>query len=58
MDNFVVDQDNYISIVDPSSVYKIIYRHLRHDPFNQNSIQSDREKWSTPKVGPVFSKLF
>ena len=29
----------------------------RH-PFNQNSDQSDPEKWSTSKGGPVFSKLF
>ena len=28
------------------------------DPFNQNSNQSDQEKWSTSKGGPVFSKLF
>ena len=28
------------------------------DPFNQNSDRCDREKWSTPKGGPVFSKLF
>ena len=28
------------------------------DPFNQNSDRSDREKWSTTKGGPVFSKLF
>ena len=28
------------------------------DPFNQNSDRSDREKWSTSKGGPVFSKLF
>ena len=28
------------------------------DPFNQNSDRSDREKWSTSKNGPVFSKLF
>ena len=27
------------------------------DPFNQNSNRSDREKWSTSKGGPVFSKL-
>ena len=26
------------------------------DPFNQNSDRSDREKWSTSKGGPVFSK--
>ena len=26
------------------------------DPFNQNSNRSDREKWSTSKGGPVFSK--
>ena len=28
------------------------------DPFNQNSDRSDRERWSTSKGGPVFSKLF
>ena len=28
------------------------------DPFNKNSHRSDREKWSTSKGGPVFSKLF
>ena len=28
------------------------------DPFNQNSDWSNREKWSTSKGGPVFSKLF
>ena len=28
------------------------------EPFNQNSNRSDREKWSTSKGGPVFSKLF
>ena len=28
------------------------------DPFNQNSNRSDREKWSTWKGGPAFSKLF
>ena len=28
------------------------------DPFNQHSNRSDREKWSTSKGGPVFSKLF
>ena len=31
---------------------------LGRDPFNQNSNWSDREKWSTSKGGPVFSKLF
>ena len=31
---------------------------LGRDPFNQNSDRSDREKWSTSKGGPVFSKLF
>ena len=30
----------------------------RRDPFNQNSNRSDREKLSTSKGGPVFSKLF
>ena len=28
------------------------------DPFNQNSNRSDREKWSTSKGRPVFSKIF
>ena len=28
------------------------------DPFNQNSNRYDREKWSTSKGGPLFSKLF
>ena len=31
---------------------------LGRDPFNQNPDRSDREKWSTSKGGPVFSKLF
>ena len=33
-------------------------RNLGRDPFNQNSNRCDREKWSTSKGGPVFSKLF
>ena len=28
------------------------------DPFNQNSNRSDREKRTTSKGGPLFSKLF
>ena len=32
--------------------------HKGHDPFNQNSDRSDREKRTTSKGGPVFSKLF
>ena len=31
---------------------------LGRDPFNQNSDRSDREKRTTSKGGPVFSKLF
>ena len=31
---------------------------IGHDPFNQNSDRSDREKRTTSKGGPVFSKLF
>ena len=34
------------------------YRLKRRDPFNQNSDRSDREKRTTSKGGPVFSKLF
>ena len=37
---------------------RIAEEHLGRDPFNQNSDQFDREKWSTTKGGPVFSKLF
>ena len=37
---------------------RIAEKHLGRDPFNQNSNQSDQEKWSTSKGGPVFSKLF
>ena len=32
--------------------------YLGRDPFNQNSNRSDREKRTTSKGGPVFSKLF
>ena len=32
------------------------YCSLGRDPFNQNSDRSDREKWSTSKGGPVFSR--
>ena len=31
---------------------------IGYDPFNQNSNQSDQEKWSISKSGPVFLKLF
>ena len=31
---------------------------MARDPFNQNSDRSDREKRTTSKGGPVFSKLF
>ena len=33
-------------------------RDFGRDPFNQNSNRSDREKRTTSKGGPVFSKLF
>ena len=33
-------------------------RDLGRDPFNQNSNRSDREKRTTSKGEPVFSKLF
>ena len=42
---------------------QIVYRKTNwrtncgRDPFKQNSNRSDREKWSTSKGGPVFSKL-
>ena len=31
---------------------------MGRDRYNQNSNRADREKWSTSKGGPVFSKLF
>ena len=31
---------------------------IGRDPFNQHSDRSDREKRTTSKGGPVFSKLF
>ena len=37
---------------------RIVEKHLGRDPFKPNSDPSDREKWSTSKGGPVFSKLF
>ena len=40
------------------STLRTTFRLRGRDPFNQNSNRSDREKWSTSKGGPVFSKLF
>ena len=34
------------------------FENIGRDPFNQNSNRSDREKRTTSKGGPVFSKLF
>ena len=39
-------------------LFDIRFLHKGCDPFNQTSNLSDREKWSTSKAGPVFSKLF
>ena len=36
----------------------IATNHAGRDPFNQNSNRSDREKRTTSKGGPGFSKLF
>ena len=46
--------------MDPRQAYydQTKYRILGRDPFNQNCNRSDREKWSTSKGGPVFTKLF
>ena len=33
-------------------------QNMGRDPSNQNSNRSEREKWTTSKGGPVFSKLF
>ena len=36
----------------------LVCKNNGRDPFNQNSNRSDREKRTTLKGGPVFSKLF
>ena len=41
-----------------SGILGVVSRILGRDPFNQNSDRSDREKRTTSKGGPVFSKLF
>ena len=43
-----------------NSLHRAAFANLEsgRDLFNQNSNRSDREKWSTSKGGPVFSKLF
>ena len=38
--------------------FEALFRNYGRDPFNQNSNRSDREKRTTSKGGPVFSKLF
>ena len=40
------------------SLVLLFSRYPGRDPFNQNSDRSDREKRTTSKGGPVFSKLF
>ena len=42
----------------PSKVTWLDRADTGRDPFNQNSNRSDREKRTTSKGGPVFSKLF
>ena len=37
---------------------KVPFKDPGRDPFNPNSNRSDREKRTTSKGGPVFSKLF
>ena len=44
------------SCVHKDVMYGELY--IGRDPFNQNSDRSDREKRTTSKGGPVFSKLF
>ena len=41
-----------------SPLFNLKFYYRGRDPFNQNSNRSDREKSSTSKGGPVFSKLF
>ena len=41
-----------------SKLKELFHLCLGRDPFNQNSNRSDREKRTTSKGGPVFSKLF
>ena len=46
---------NFVLLISNKRCKKV---HNRRDPFNQNSNRSDREKRTTSKGGPVFSKLF
>ena len=57
--NFASSQpdNNTVLLSNLSDVYGL-HQLIGRDPFNQNSNRSDREKWSTSKGGPVFSKLF
>ena len=48
-------QDYNIKTKGRSQIYTL---YKGRDPFNQNSDRSDREKRTTSKGGPVFSKLF
>ena len=44
---------------DSCKFYWVVQKEIwGRDPFNQNSDRSDREKRTTSKGGPVFSKLF
>ena len=43
---------------DVHGFWSLTVRYLGRNPFNQNSNRSDREKRTTSKGGPVFSKLF
>ena len=46
------------SFVFSFSSHRSVLHYIGRDPFNQNSNRSDREKRTTSKGGPVFSKLF
>ena len=46
------------SLAPISSPFGTDFSDFGRDPFNQNSNRSDREKRTTSKGGPVFSKLF
>ena len=45
-------------VTDNECCLELVKEAIGRDPFNQNSDRSDREKRTTSKGGPVFSKLF
>ena len=65
--NNVVSDREFVLLYDAYQSKNPDFNYQQYDPFNldksmgaiiHNPDRSDREKWSTSKGGPVFSKLF